>query len=76
MASNKHKVTLSLQQDLDSILNDDPENDVSKKESSEEEIGCPYCNNRSLDFTTAIFYLFNLLLWPHILLLQQQTMVI
>ena len=39
MASNKHKGILSLQQVLDSILNDGPENGVSKEESSEEEFG-------------------------------------
>ena len=37
MALNKHKVTLSLQQVLDLILNDNPENDVSEEESREEE---------------------------------------
>ena len=37
MASNKHKGSLSLQQVLDSNLNDDPENDFSEEESSEEE---------------------------------------
>ena len=37
MASNKHKGSLSLQQVLDSNLNDDPENDLSEEESSEEE---------------------------------------
>ena len=37
MTSSKHKCKLSLQQVLDSILNDDPENDVSGEESSEEE---------------------------------------
>ena len=36
MTSNKHKGTLSLQQVLDSVVNDNPENDVSEKESSEE----------------------------------------
>ena len=38
MASNKHKGSLSLQQVLDSNLNDDPENDLSEEESSEEEV--------------------------------------
>ena len=37
MTSSKHKCKFSLQQVLDSILNDDPENDVSGEESSEEE---------------------------------------
>lgn len=36
MLSNKYKGTISLQQVLDSILNNDPENDVSE-ESREEE---------------------------------------
>ena len=37
MASNKHNGTLSLQQVLDSILNNDAENDVSEEKSNEEE---------------------------------------
>ena len=37
MASNEHKGIVSLQQVLDSILNNDPENEVSEEESSEEE---------------------------------------
>ena len=37
MLSNKYKGTISLQQVLDSILNNDPENDVSEEESREEE---------------------------------------
>ena len=37
MLSNKYKGTISLQQVLDSILNNDPENYVSEEESQEEE---------------------------------------
>ena len=37
MASKKHKSALSLEQVLDSIFNEDPENDVSEEESSERE---------------------------------------
>ena len=35
MVSKKHKSALSLEQILDSIFNEDPENDVSEEESSE-----------------------------------------
>ena len=37
MLPNKYKSTISLQQVLDSILNNDPENYVSEEESQEEE---------------------------------------
>ena len=37
MASNKHRGTVSLQQILDSVLSNYPENDVSEEGSSEEE---------------------------------------
>lgn len=36
MLSNKYKGTISLQQVLDSILNNDPENDVSEESRDEE----------------------------------------
>ena len=35
MVSKKHKSALSLEQILDSIFNEDPENDISEEESSE-----------------------------------------
>ena len=36
MLPNKYKSTISLQQVLDSILNNDPENDVSEESRDEE----------------------------------------
>ena len=83
MSSNKHKGTFSLQQVLDSILNNDTKNYVSVEKVSEEEFDYNNIvteNEQSMQFSNINIaptkpQLFTLLLWSHILFLQQQTMV-